>query len=142
MEYTPENITSLKYGEIIVIGTNEFGFHGAGAARMAHEKFGANWGQGFGLMGNSFGIPTKDWKIRELHLTIIGFYARRFLEFAKLNPYLKFYLTKIGMGLAGKTLSEIAPIFYPVTNEPISNVILPKEFWDYYHEKFGLTIPE
>ena len=56
--YTPEKITHLKENEIFVFGSNLAGAHGGGAARIAYEKFGAIWGQGVGLQGQSYGIPT------------------------------------------------------------------------------------
>ena len=41
---TPEFITRLEPDEIFVFGSNLAGFHGGGAARIAYEKFGAEWG--------------------------------------------------------------------------------------------------
>lgn len=35
MEYTPENINSLKPNEVFVFGSNLAGHHGGGAARAA-----------------------------------------------------------------------------------------------------------
>lgn len=60
MNITPENIQTLKENEVFVFGSNLAGIHGAGAAKLAYEKFGAIKGQGFGLQGQSFAIPTKD----------------------------------------------------------------------------------
>ena len=57
-EYTPEQITELKPNEVFVFGSNLAGAHGGGAARMAYRHFGAVWGQGVGLQGQSYGIPT------------------------------------------------------------------------------------
>ena len=56
---TPDNIQTLKPNEIFVFGSNLSGIHGGGAARLAYEKFGAIYGQGVGLMGQSYAIPTK-----------------------------------------------------------------------------------
>ena len=56
--YTPEMITELKENEIFVFGSNLAGAHGGGAARVAYNKFGAVWGQGVWLQGQSYGIPT------------------------------------------------------------------------------------
>ena len=58
MQYTPDRITSLKPNEIFVFGSNLLGHHMGGAARIALEKFGAIYGQGVGLQGNSYAIPT------------------------------------------------------------------------------------
>jgi hypothetical protein len=45
---------------IFVFGSNPEGRHGAGAAKIAKEQFGAIYGQGEGIQGNSYAIPTKD----------------------------------------------------------------------------------
>lgn len=57
-EYTPDRITELKQNEIFVFGSNLAGSHGGGAARLAYNRFGAIWGQGVGLQGQSYAIPT------------------------------------------------------------------------------------
>ena len=54
----PNRITELKDNEIFVFGSNLQGSHGGGAAAIAAQKFGAIWGQGVGLQGQSYGIPT------------------------------------------------------------------------------------
>lgn len=56
-EYTSERITELKPNEIFVFGSNLAGAHGGGAARLAYNRFGAIWGQGVGLQGQSYAIP-------------------------------------------------------------------------------------
>lgn len=58
--YTEEQITTLAPNEIFVFGSNIQGYHGGGAARMALNKFGAAWGKGDGLQGQSYAIPQ--WK--------------------------------------------------------------------------------
>ncbi len=119
-----KRITELDKNEIFVFGSNEAGIHGAGAAKDAVTYFGAKWGQGFGLMGQSFGIPTKDWNIKKLNTMVIHFYVQRFLEFARSNPDLTFIVTPIGTGLAGNHPNLIKSMFYNITN----NVKLPEEF--------------
>lgn len=57
-EYTPEYINRLEPEEVFVFGSNLAGHHGGGAARAALNKFGAIWGQGVGLQGQSYAIPT------------------------------------------------------------------------------------
>jgi hypothetical protein len=100
---TPDNV--------FVFGSNESGIHGAGAARSALESHGAKFGQGFGLQGSAFGIPTKDWQIGPLHMVHIEHYVNRFMEFARMNPDSTFNVTAIGCGLAGYRHSDIAPLF-------------------------------
>lgn len=124
MTSTSNNISDLKPNEIFVFGSNEAGIHGAGAARLAYEKFGAVWGKGFGLYGQTYAIPTKDKRIETLPLQRIKQYVDTFLFFAKVNPQYTFLVTKIGCGLAGYKPEQIGPFF---KNNP-PNVILPKEF--------------
>ncbi|MEO7123196.1 MAG: hypothetical protein ABI400_08800 [Lacisediminihabitans sp.] len=111
-------ITELQPGEIFVFGSNANGAHGAGAALTAYEKFGAVWGQGNGLQGQSYGIDTMS------GFPTIEREVAQFLEFATEHPELRFLVTKIGCGIAGYTLAQIAPLFRSVSG----NVVLPDEF--------------
>lgn len=56
--FTPENISALAPNEVFVFGSNLAGHHGGGAARSARLRFGAVMGQGVGLQGQSYAIPT------------------------------------------------------------------------------------
>lgn len=96
---------------IFVFGSNESGIHGAGAAAYAYKSKGAVWGIGFGHLGMSFAIPTKNRQIETLPLLSVRNYVVRFLEYAEGHQYLKFQITRIGCGLAGFKDSEIAPLF-------------------------------
>lgn len=60
---TPQYITTLNDGEIFVFGSNKEGMHGGGAARIAYEEFGAKWGEGIGMTGRCYAIPTMDGSI-------------------------------------------------------------------------------
>lgn len=126
MKYTPENIQSLKRNQVFVFGSNEAGIHGAGAAKLA-VQFGAKMGQGFGLAGQTFAIPTKDWRIQTLELKVIDHYIARFIDFAETQPDWEFLVTKIGCGLAGYQSKNIAPIFMKYILP--ENIVLPAEFW-------------
>jgi hypothetical protein len=106
---------------IFTFGSNLAGRHGAGAAKFAKEYCGAQYGNGFGLQGKSFAIPTKDEFLRVLPLNAIEQYVRQFLYFALQNPNLTFYVTRIGCGLSGYQDSQIAPMF---ADSP-QNCILP-----------------
>lgn len=112
---------------IFVFGSNLAGRHGAGAAKYAIQRHGAVYGQGWGLQGNSFAIPTKDANIKTLPLTYISIYVNKFKEFARENPNLIFQLTPIGCGLAGYKHEDIGPMF----KDCPSNVVIPKEFEPY-----------
>lgn len=95
-EYTPERIVKLKSNEIFVFGSNLLGHHCSGAARMAKDKFGAIWGCGVGLQGQSYAIPTMQGGIETIKPYVDGF-----ITFARSHPDLKFYVTRIGCGIAG-----------------------------------------
>ena len=120
-EFTPERITELKENEIFVFGSNLAGSHGGGAALLAYNRFGAIWGQGVGLQGQSYGIPTMHGGVE-----VIKPYVDEFITFAKQHPELKFLVTKIGCGIAGFTIEEIAPLFHDALS--VENIILPKDF--------------
>lgn len=123
MIHTPEKITSLNNNEIFVFGSNLAGRHGKGAALQA-VKFGAKYGKGFGLFGQTFAIPTKDENLKILPLHKIEKYIKVFLIYATKRQDLLFIVTKIGCGLAGYTTDQIKPFF----RKSLKNVILPKEF--------------
>lgn len=120
-EYTPSRITELKPNEVFVFGSNLEGAHGGGAALIALRKFGAIWGQGNGMQGQSYGIPTMQGGIKDIQP-----YVTEFIQYAKDHPDKKFLVTLIGCGIAGFTPSEIAPLFKDALN--VENIILPKEF--------------
>lgn len=120
---TPEYITKLRKNEIFVFGSNTRGQHIGGAARIAYEKFGAEWGNGFGLQGQSYAIPTMFGDVEDIRP-----YVNEFIEFAKKNKSKRFYVTKIGCGIAGYTVDEIAPLFEGAVDIP--NIYLPSEFWE------------
>lgn len=120
-EYTPERIKELKENEIFVFGSNLAGSHGGGAALLAYHRFGAIWGQGVGLQGQSYGIPTMHGGV-----DVIKPYVDEFITFAKQHPEQTFLVTKIGCGIAGFMVDEIAPLFRDALD--IENIILPQDF--------------
>ena len=96
---------------IFVFGSNLAGIHGAGAALFARQNHGAVYGQGVGMQGESYGIPTKDENLQTLPLFRIKPYVDDFIVFAKAHPELTFQVTRIGCGLAGYTDTDICPMF-------------------------------
>lgn len=118
---TPSYISKLFPNEIFVFGSNLEGMHGGGAALTAYKKFGAVWGQGTGLQGRSYGIPTMQGGVETIKP-----YVDEFIDFARKHPDLRFLVTPIGCGIAGFKPSQIAPLFTEAKNLP--NIYLPKEF--------------
>lgn len=122
MRIASNHITTLQPNEIFVFGSNLSGMHGGGAARLAYQKFGAIWGQGVGLQGQSYGIPTMQGGV-----DTIKPYVDEFIKFAKTHPQLKFLVTEIGCGIAGFSVEEIAPLFEQAIE--VENIYLPERFW-------------
>ena len=120
-DYTPERITELKADEVFVFGSNLAGMHGAGAAWLAFQKFGAVMGCGVGLRGQSYAIPTMQGGVETIKP-----YVDEFIAFAKSRPDLFFYVTRIGCGIAGFRDREIAPLF--TAAREVENICLPKSF--------------
>ncbi|GAP69280.1 hypothetical protein BA6E_10922 [Bacteroidales bacterium 6E] len=119
--FTPHHIDSLLPDEVFVFGSNLDGYHGGGAARLAMDKFGAIYGQGVGLQGQSYAIPTMQGGIE----TIVP-YVDEFISFAKQHPDKFFFVTRIGCGIAGFTDQQIAPLFKGALE--LENVALPRSF--------------
>lgn len=118
---TPDFITQLRENEIFVFGSNLEGQHAGGAARVAYDKFGALWGQGIGLQGQSYGIPTMHGGVDKIKP-----YVHEFIDFAQKNPQFIFLVTRIGCGIAGFREEEMAPLFANAAE--VENIYLPESF--------------
>lgn len=116
---TPEFITELKPNEIFVFGSNLGGMHGGGAARVAYIKFGAIMGQGVGLQGQSYAIPTMQGGVETIRP-----YVDEFIKFAEEHQDLTFLVTRIGCGIAGFRDEEISPLFAKAHD--MDNIVLPE----------------
>jgi len=116
---TPDYITRLEPNEIFVFGSNLAGFHGGGAARIAYEQFGAEWGIGVGPTGQCYAIPTMQGGVETIRP-----YVDDFIRYAGQHPKRTFLVTRIGCGIAGFTDEQIAPLFTAARD--LQNVALPK----------------
>ena len=118
---TPPIVRHLEENEIFVFGSNANGYHGGGAAALAMHSFGAVWGQGEGLQGKSYAIPTMEGleKLKEA--------VDRFTDFADQHQEMRFLVTMIGCGSAGYSPKKIAPLFKGCIY--LENVALPSGFW-------------
>ena len=119
---TPDRIEHMKSGQIFVFGSNSMGNHNGGAARAAVTKFGAVMGQGEGLQGQSYAIPSMD------GLEKLAGHVRTFIVFAKEHPELTFLVTRIGCGTAGYSAKDVAPLFVGAVD--VENIWLPRDFWE------------
>lgn len=122
---------TLAANGVFVFGSNLAGRHGAGAAKTALMQFGAIYGQGIGLQGRSYALPTmaanappRPANVQPLPFVAIAHHADVFKAFAAEHPELLFFLTRVGCGSAGFTDRQIAPLFL---NAP-ANVLQPPEW--------------
>lgn len=118
---TPDWVAELSTNEVFVFGSNLDGQHLGGAARIAFEKFGAIWGNGVGIQGQSYAIPTMHGPLSDIKP-----YIDEFVEYARQHPEKNFILTRIGCGIAGFKDEEMAPLFAEILNVP--NITIPKEW--------------
>ncbi|PPC84685.1 MAG: hypothetical protein CTY38_01160 [Methylotenera sp.] len=130
--------------EVFVFGSNTAGRHGAGAALVAKQQFGAVYGQGVGYMANkftgraSYAIPTKgeDSKGRLFTLLLpeIKLEVNQFIQFAADHPQMRFFMTRIGCELAGYKDSDIAPMFMDAPD----NIQFPEQWKGILRAKVGV----
>lgn len=135
--HTPECIDTLADNEVFVFGSNRNGNHYSGAARIAYERFGAEWGVGEGHTGQSYALPTLDENMeRVTEDELIDSFAKM-IGYADDNRQLTFLLTKVGCGIAGWDIEDVKRCFWKgvaaVSPDPEwrgipSNVIIPEEF--------------
>lgn len=117
---------------IFVFGSNTEGRHGAGSAKVAVEQFGAKYGVGEGLCGNSYALPTVDFTRKkrpsrteaEIVDSIVVMY-----EFALIHPELTFKIAyrsradeKTLCGYTGKQLLLMFLAAYGICYKNYGNV--------------------
>lgn len=116
--FTPEMNNGIN---VFVFGSNLEGVHGKGAAKEVLDHWGARWGVGNGMCGNSYALPTKwTWR-KSMTISEVAESVRAFLGYAA-GSERTFLVTKIGCGYAGFTEDEIRPVFQ---NAP-PNCVLPE----------------
>jgi len=118
---TPTHVDTLEPNEVFVFGSNLEGRHCGGAARTALRNFGAIMGNGVGLQGQSYAIPTMQGGVETIKP-----YVDDFVDFASRHNELHFLVTRIGCGIAGFKDTDIAPLFADCVT--MSNVSLPSQF--------------
>ena len=123
---------------IFVFGSNPEGRHGAGAAKIAREQFGAIYGQGEGLQGNAYALPTKDLRVtennglRSISEAQIIENIKKLYETARQNPDKQFkiaYRNTDKASLNGYTGLEMIDMFLKAGSIP-SNIVFSKEWVD------------
>ncbi|MEE1094116.1 MAG: hypothetical protein U0L08_04200 [Bacteroidales bacterium] len=123
-QFTPDKVERLSNCEIFVFGSNMEGKHMGGAARVAYEMFGAEWGVGDGPTGRCYAIPTMHGGIEDIQP-----YAEKFIAYAKVHPMKRFLLTRVGCGIAGFKDSDMAQLFKDALDVP--NITYPRQWLPY-----------
>jgi len=118
---TPNYISELTSDEVFVFGSNREGQHLGGAARLANQKFGAQWGVGVGMTGQCYAIPTMHGGVEQIRP-----YVKEFVDYAFEHPEKLFLVTRVGCGIAGFDDNDIAPLFCDATFA--HNISLPESF--------------
>lgn len=129
--FTADKVERLSKCEIFVFGSNLEGMHAGGAARVAYEKFGAEWGVGDGPTGKCYAIPTMHGGLEEIRP-----YAKKFIEYAKAHPMNRFLLTRVGCGIAGFKDSDMAQLFEDALDVP--NIAYPRQWFPFM--LIGITL--
>ena len=129
--YTPENLTELQSNQIFVFGSNANGWHNGGSAFYAFRKFGAVYGEGEGLFGSSYALPTLDKDFQKVSIFQLKESFKKLFSCAEENNDKIFLLTKVGCGIAGWTIEEVKDILWKAANEYEQfpkNIVIPQEF--------------
>ena len=124
MNSTPDNITELKPNEIFVFGSNLNGYHSAGAAQAAYNKFGAEWEIGEGLSGQTYAFPTLERDMHKRGLRALLNSRDRLFATARALPEKTFLLTKVGCGIAGFNEEDIKKLFIDAPD----NIVKPEDW--------------
>ena len=129
-DITPERNT------VFVFGSNPEGRHGAGAAKVAKDKFGAKVGVGEGLTGNAYALPTKDLRVkknrgrRSIPEDKIIESIKKLYKVARENPDKQFkvaYRNTTEESLNGYTGLEMIDMFIKAGSIP-SNIVFSEEW--------------
>lgn len=118
-------IKELKYNQIFVFGSNLNGHHYGGAAKQAYEQFGAEWGKGEGLSGQSYAFPTLDSDMNRTSKRVLFDYVLNLLICCDNNQDKEFLLTKVGCGIAGYSEDFMKGLFNNNIFKLPKNLILP-----------------
>ena len=128
---------------IFVFGSNPEGRHGAGAAKVAREQFGAKYGVGEGITGNSYALPTKDLRVkvnngfRSISPKDIINNIKKLYETAKSIPNKQFKIAyRNGINertLNGYTGEELVS-FFKAAGELPKNIQISEEWYKYWND--------
>ena len=115
--WTPPNILQLRSTDVFVFGSNLAGHHTSVDAKWAYDFFGARWGKGSGMAGQTYAIPVEGLSLEEVKT-----YVDKFIAFTKLYHHLHFFITSLECGDGGLTEDQLRPLFKELEGEEIMNV--------------------
>lgn len=129
---TPDPMTTLEKNEVFVFGANTKGSHGAGSAGAAFKFYGAIMGE-IHRTGRCYGIVTVEYgslgMLNKISKEELDNEFRLFFKAVECEPEKTFYLTKVGLGIAGWTVEEVLNSFnkyyFPGRHK---NIVVPVEF--------------
>ncbi len=104
-------LTDPAVRDVFVFGSDLAGRHRSGDALQALRHYGAQYGRGLGLQGQSYAIPVRDEQDRLLPIPVIARYVQAFLRFATNYPTVVFRVTRVGCGRDAYRDEQIAPLF-------------------------------
>jgi len=110
----------------VVFGSNREGRHGKGMALKAKQCWGAKYGQGRGLQGQSYALPTKETPYRSLSEDQVKREVDMFLDYARRNKDKHFLVGAVGTRNAGFSVEFMRSLFKNARNE--RNITLPDLF--------------
>jgi len=146
-EYTsdPMRVEDLEPNAYLVVATNTLGQHFGGSARFGYDKLGLAWGFSEGFCSRTYALPTLYWSKQVLDpktgrpksvssiisteetSAIFERFFKAVDDLENINPGSKVYMTKVGCGIAGRTIEEMKSHFWEFYNgQP--NVVFPIEF--------------
>ena len=134
MNHYTGNIT-LGNDIIFVFGSNPEGKHGAGAAKVALQKYGAKNGKGDGLVGNSYALITTEMRKGRPRITLeqITDNMRRLYEVARKMPDKRFMVAYRNLPnmrtLCGYTGAQMMQCFLSAGEIP-DNIYFSEEWYN------------
>lgn len=112
-----------------VFGSSEGAKHNKGAAKIARVNFRAEYGCSQGPTGRAYAIPVEDKHHAALDLDVIAKSIDGFIAYAKANPKMNFFISRIGQ-TEGFSDDVIGPLFAAAPD----NCSLPEAWVEYVLE--------
>jgi hypothetical protein len=109
-QYHKDGENALPF-HVFVFGSNLTGDHRGGAALHAVAHYRAELGAGSGHTGSAYALPTMIAIGQPMSLLEIGESVQKFLQCARKHPERRYYVTRVGCGIAANRDCDVAPLF-------------------------------